>query len=458
MNIEEIKNIINIIDNSIQNEPNQNITGGNIIKDWFDEKIDEYRKVIINWKDFIANYQSELSSQTGINNLKIKYTNIWWYFIEVAKKDISKIPDDFVHKQTLASAWRFISSKLKEFEQMLLEGEFEMNSREYEIFCNIRRKISNNYMNIKNISKNISEIDLITSFSKVAYKNNYCKPEITTKFDLEIVSARHPIIEQIESDFISNSLKLDKNKYIHTITWPNMWWKSTFLRQNALIILMAHIGSFIPAKMAKIPLTDKIFSRIWAWDNLFLGQSTFLVEMQEMANILNNSTKKSFIIIDEIGRWTSTYDWMSLAWAILKDLEKNKKAKTLFATHYHELIDESKNLSWVANYCVAVSENDWKIIFLRKVLEGWAKKSYWIEVAKIAWLSEEIIKESKNMLKKLEKTHKNSWVNQLSIWEYFQKPEIIEKKSKIEEKIKSLDINNLTPIEALNFLNEIKKF
>ncbi len=459
MTLEKIKDLIKIIDRSIQNEPNNNITWWNIIKNWYDEKIDSYRKIINNWKDFIADYQKELSENTGINNLKIKYTNVWGYFIEVPKKDISKIPDDFVHKQTLANAGRFITSKLKEFEQMLLEWEFEMNSREYELFSEIRKQIADNYHNIKRNSSKISEIDLITSLSKVAYKNNYCKPEITTDFELEINSGRHPIIEQIENEFISNNLKLSEKKYIHTITWPNMWWKSTFLRQNALIILMAHIGSFIPAKNAKIPLTDKIFSRIGAWDNLFLGQSTFLVEMQEMANILNNCTKNSFIIIDEIGRWTSTYDWMSLAWAILKDLEKNKKTKTLFATHYHELIDESKNLSGVENFSVAVSENSWEIIFLRKVIKGWAKKSYWIEVAKIAWLSEDIIIESKNMLKKLEKSHRNISTNQLTMWEIFSEPEIkiVEKKSEMEEKIKSLDINNLSPIEALNFLNELKK-
>ena len=458
-NLIDIKNIINLIDKSIKNDPEQNITGWNIIKDNYDEKIDKYRNIINNWKDFIANYQNELSTKTEIKNLKIKYTNVWGYFIEIPKKEIPKITDDFVHKQTLANAGRFITSKLKEFEQILIEWEFEMASKEYEVFCDIRKEIANNYRNIKNISENIAHIDLITSLSKVAYKYNYCKPEITENFDLEIHSARHPVIEQIENDFISNSLKLNKKKYIHTITWPNMWWKSTFLRQNALIILMAHIGSFIPAKMAKIPLTDKIFSRIGAGDNLFLWQSTFLVEMQEMANILNNCTKQSFIIIDEIGRWTSTYDWMSLAWAILKYLENNKKVKTLFATHYHELIDESKTLSGVENFSVAVSENNWEIIFLRKVIKGWAKKSYWIEVAKIAWLSEKIITESKNMLKKLELSHKNIWTNQLKIWEIFSEPEIkiIEKKSEIEEKIKNLDINNLSPIEALNFLNELKK-
>ncbi len=459
MNLENIKEIINLIDDSIMEDPNNNITWWNIIKDGYCDEVDNYRKIINNSKDFLANYQKELIEITKINNLKIKYTNIWGYFIEIPKKDIDKIPNDFVHKQSLANSSRFITQKLKEFEQVLLEWEIKSQEKEYEIFSEIRNKISLKYNDIKNISRNIAKIDLLTSFAKVAYKNNYCKPEIVKKFNLEIESWRHPIIEQIEKEFISNNLKLTKNEYIHIITWPNMGWKSTFLRQNALIILMAHLGSFVPAKMANIPLIDKIFSRVWAWDNLFLWQSTFLVEMQEMANILNNSTKNSFIIIDEIWRWTSTYDWMSLAWAILKELATKKKTKTLFATHYHELVDESKNLLWVKNFSVLVSQNWQDLIFLRKIVPWWAKKSYWIEVAKIAWISENVILEAKKMLNKLEKMHNKNISPQLSLWEIIEKnSEEIIYESEIETKIKNIDLNNLTPIEALNFLNELKKW
>lgn len=234
-----------------------------------------------------------------------------------------------------------------------------------------------------------------------------------------------------------------------------MWWKSTFLRQNALIILMSHIWSFVPAKLAKIPLTDKIFSRVWASDNLFLWQSTFMVEMQEVANILNNSTKNSFVIIDEVWRWTSTYDGMSLAWAILKENYDNIWAKTLFATHYHELIDESKVLKWVENYSVAVWENTENLVFLRKIIKWWIKKSFWLEVAKIAWISEKTLIEAKKMLKILEEKHEKPTQQ----WLFSLEPEvrIVEKHSKVEEELKNLDLNNFTPMEALNKLFELKK-
>ena len=234
-----------------------------------------------------------------------------------------------------------------------------------------------------------------------------------------------------------------------------MWWKSTFLRQNALIILMAHIWSFVPAKKANIPLTDKIFSRVWASDNLFLGQSTFMVEMQEVANILNNSTKNSFVIIDEVGRWTSTYDGMSLAWAILRENHDNIWAKTLFATHYHELIDESKILKWVKNFSVAVWENEENLVFLRKIISGWIKKSFWLEVAKIAWISESVLSEAKSMLRNLEQKHNKPFATQL----FSLEPEIkyVEKNSVLEEELKKIDLNSLTPLDALNTLFELKK-
>ena len=277
--------------------------------------------------------------------------------------------------------------------------------------------------------------------------------------ELKILGGRHPVVEKMEKNFISNDLNLNKKEYVHIITWPNMWGKSTFLRQNALIILMAHIGSFVPASEAQIPLTDRIFSRVWASDNLFLGQSTFMVEMQEVANILHNSTEKSFVIIDEVWRGTSTYDGMSLAWAILKENHDKIKARTLFATHYHELIDESKQLSWVRNFSVAVGENEENLVFLRKIIPGGIKKSFWLEVARIAGVSNGVISEAKNMLRSLEKTHLQT--AQMSLWGLTQ-PEvqvvekIVQKQSEVEELLKQIDVNNLTPMEALNKLNELK--
>lgn len=457
--MQEILNIIDLIDKSIKFNPENSITAWEIIADWYDEQVDDYRTAINSSQEWLINYQNKVSQETGISNLKIKHTNASWYFIEVSKSQTSKIPDFFIHKQTLVNASRYITIELKELEQKIIEAQTNKSSREYEIFLSIREKILDSYVYIKDVSDTCSNIDFLSSLSHVAYNNNYIRPEISENYDLEIVAWKHPIIEKSVTDFISNDLSMTQNNYVHVITWPNMWGKSTFLRQNALIILMSHIWSFIPAKKATIPLTDNIFSRIWANDNLFLGQSTFMVEMQEVANILNNSTKNSFVIIDEVGRWTSTYDGMSLAWAILKQNHDNIKAKTLFATHYHELIDESIKLTWVKNFSVAVWENEEKLVFLRKVVEWWIKKSFWLEVARIAWLSDDIIREAKNMLNLLESQHSNNKQQQLDISDCtvpINTEKIVYRDSEVEQKIKKMDINNMSPMEVFNELYKIK--
>lgn len=463
--MEQIKKIIDLIDKSIKDDPNNNITEWNIITDWYDSEVDEMRSFINNSKDWLANYQAEIAEKNGISNLKIKYTNVSGYFIEVPKSQMAKCPDNFVHKQTLVNAVRYITSELKVFEEKMIEGESKLYSREYEIFWKVREEILESFVKIKELSTKTATLDMVSALSRVAYNNNYSRPEIITKDLLKIEGWRHPVIEQIEKNFISNDLFLDSKNYIDVITWPNMWGKSTFLRQNALIVLLAHIGSFVPAKSAQIPLTDKIFSRVGANDNLFLGQSTFMVEMQEMAYILNNATGKSFVIIDEIWRWTSTYDGMSLAWGILKYLHDKTKSKTLFATHYHELVDESNSLKSVENFSVSVWENEDGIVFLRKVIKWWIKKSYGLEVAKLAWVSTDILNQAKIMLKKMEAN--NEW-KQMSIpLSNFppegeriaaEEPEIVykEKDSVVENKLKEIDVNNLTPMEALNLLNELK--
>ncbi len=461
--MQKLLDIIKLIDEWIKDYPENSLTSGWIIKDWYNKEVDRIRGVISNSQDWLSSYQNELISKTWISTLKIKYTNVSWYFIEISKSQISKIPNDFIYIQTLVNASRFSTPELKNFEKDLMNSSSILSSLEYNLFSEIREKILNSFDDLREVSNNISNIDFITSLSKVAYKNNYSKPTISKKLDLQINSWRHPVIEQIEKDFISNDLNFSgENNFIHIITWPNMWWKSTFLRQNALIILMAHIWSFVPAKDSIIPLTDKIFSRVWASDNLFLWQSTFMVEMQEVANIINNSTKNSFVIIDEIWRWTSTYDWMSLAWGILKFNHDNIKAKTLFATHYHELVDESKKLKWVKNFSVAVWENDDNIIFLRKVVPWWIKKSYWIEVAKLSWINNEIISEARKMLLELEKIHNNSY-KQLSLWITLENSNsnLSSQDKKLLEKIKkelvNLDINNLTPIQSFNKIIELKE-
>lgn len=455
--MQQIQEIINLIEKSIKSDPNNLIMWWNIIKDGYNWEVDELRNLINNSNEWLNNYTSELVKNTWISTLKIKFTENSGYFIEVPLSQKSKIPENFIHKTTLVNAVRFTTEELSRFEAKIMNAESILYEKEYNLFKEISSEILKSFIEIKEVSIQIWQIDFLSNLSQVAYENNYSKPEISSDYDLEINSWRHPVIEKIEKKFISNDLKLNEKNFVNIITWPNMWWKSTYLRQNALIILLSHIWSFVPASSAKIPLTDKIFSRVWASDNLFLWNSTFMVEMQEVANILNNSTKNSFVIIDEVWRWTSTYDWMSLAWAILRENHDKIKAKTLFATHYHELVDESKVLKWVNNYSVAIAENDDNIVFLRKIIPWSIKKSYWIEVARLAWLQPSVIEEAWEFLKKFESTHEFS---QMSLWFSPQVKEKIvykEKESQIENELKNIDVNSLTPLEALNFLSELRK-
>lgn len=455
--MQTLKQIINLIDKSIKEDANNLIMWWWIICDNYDSQVDELRNLVNNSNEWLNDYTANLINLTWINTLKIKYTSTSGYFIEIPLSQKSKIPENFIHKTTLVNAMRFTTQELSEFELKITNAESLLYQREYNLFKNISKTVLESFKEIKKVSNEIAQIDYLSNLAFVSYQNNYVKPEIISKYSLEIVWGRHPVVEKIEKNFISNELFLDEKKFVNIITWPNMGWKSTYLRQNALIILMAHMWSFVPAKSAKISLTDKIFSRVWASDNLFLGSSTFMVEMQEVANILNNSTKNSFVIIDEVWRWTSTYDGMSLAWAILRENHDKIKAKTLFATHYHELVDESKKLAWVSNFSVAVSENEENIVFLRKIIPWSIKKSYWIEVAKLAWLGESVIDEANNFLANFENNHQFS---QLSLWNIgvIEKEKVVylDKESEVEKSLKEVDVNSLTPIEALNLVNKLK--
>ncbi len=456
MNIKNIQKLVDLLDRSIKQDAENSLTSGGIICDGYDPKVDEYRNTISHAKSWLAEYQSSLIDQTGISNLKIKYTGAAGYFIEVSKINVSKVPDSFVHKQTLVNASRFITPELKDFEKSLIEAESTLASREYELFQEVRAEVLNEFDAIKSLSLQTAHIDFASAGAHVANVANYTRPKLHKWYDLDIQGWRHPVVENIERDFISNDLSMNKKSYSHVITGPNMGGKSTFLRQNALIVLLAHMWLFVPAREAKIPLTDKIFSRVWASDNLYGWQSTFMVEMQEVANILHNSTDRSFVIIDEVWRWTSTYDGMSLAWAILKQNHDKIKAKTLFATHYHELVDESVKLKWVSNFSVAVWENEDNLVFLRKIIPGGMKKSYWLEVAKLAWIWPEVIAEAKTMMKLLEQEH--SQMTLWSLWNISQPSvEIVEKPSKLDSELQDLDINNLTPVGALNLISKWKQ-
>lgn len=450
-----IEQIITLIDSGIHESPDQNILWGNIIKDGYDTQVDSYRELLYDSSNWLDKYRAELISETSISSLKIKYTNVSGYFIEVPKSQTTHIPDTFTHKQTLVNAGRYVTQELAEFEKKRMEAEGKMSEREYEIFSEIRQKILDSGQFIRQYAKKIWEIDCQTWLAQLAYTSSYVKPEISLWYDLHVFWWRHPVIETMTSEFISNDLSLWEKDFTHIITWPNMWGKSTFLRQNALIILLAHIWSYIPARKATIPLTDKIFSRIWASDNLYLWQSTFMVEMQEVANILNNSTKKSFVIIDEVGRGTSTYDGMSIAWSILKENHDNIQAKTLFSTHYHELCDEAKLLPWVKNFSVAVGENSENVIFLRKIIPGTIHKSYGIEVARLAGINARILKEAEKILKKFQSQSQHQL--QLDVRQDFIDVQESSKKQDIIKKAEKLELDTMTPFDALMFLKEIQE-
>lgn len=451
--MEHIQKVIDLLEHALDENSSQAITAGDIIKTGYNSEVDTYRKTVTQSHEWLSHYQSKISSQTGISSLKIKYTNVAGYFIEVPKSQVSLIPDEFIHKQTLVNASRYVTQELSDFQNLLLEAQGNMARKEYEVFQEVRETVLESFSDIKTLAESVSYIDFIASLASCAYSNNYVCPNVSNDYSCEITAGRHPVIETIEKEFVKNDMFLQKKDFLHIITGPNMWWKSTFLRQNALIILMAHIGSFVPACSANIGLVDKIFSRVWANDNLFLGKSTFMVEMQEVAYILHNATDKSFIIIDEVWRGTSTYDGMSLAWWILKYIHDRICAKTLFATHYHEIIDESQSLVCASNYSVAVWEENDTLVFLRKIIAGGIAKSYGLEVAKIAGIWKCVIDEAHSIIDKHQYSH--------TTWHQMTLDIHPEKDSKSDmwliDKILSTDINTLTPIEALQFLSDVQK-
>lgn len=458
--------LIDLLEHSIKEDAENLITAWNIIKDGYSSSIDADRALVQEAHKWISDYQTELIETLWVTTLKIKYTNNSWYFIEVPKSQVWKVPDNFVQRQTLTQASRYTTEKLSDFESKLLSASSNLFEKEYNEFLNIRNTVLWQFWKLYELSKKIAYIDFYSNAAFLSHSRWYSTPKISNNNGVKIEWGRHPIIELSEEKFISNDLKLSQKEFIHVITWPNMWWKSTFLRQNALLILMTHMWYDIPCEKAEIWLIDKIFSRVWAGDNIFLGQSTFMVEMQEISYILRNSSASSFIIIDEIGRGTSTYDGMSLAWSILEYIHDTIGAKTLFATHYHEIIDHAGSLKGVKNFSVAVGEDNGDLVFLRKVIAGWIKKSYGIEVAKLAWIPQEVLKNAKNML--LEMKNKNDF-HQLSldtsIENIAQEPLILDDNNEayvsIVSMLEDIDVNNTSPLESLAYIekmqSEIKK-
>ncbi|HQK53240.1 MAG TPA: DNA mismatch repair protein MutS [Sedimentibacter sp.] len=466
---DELKDIFDLIDASIVDEPPISIKEGGIIKTGYNEELDELREITVNGKDWISNLQAKEREATGIKNLKIGFNKVFGYYLEVTKSYLKDVPDNYIRKQTLANCERYVTPELKEMEAKILNADEQIMKLEYELFLEIREFISRHVKRIQETAYNIAVIDAINSLAIAAVKNNYVRPEMNKKGFIKITDGRHPVIERIMKNemFVPNDTYIDNKEYrMSIITGPNMAGKSTYMRQVALIALMSHIGSFVPAKKAEICIIDKIFTRVGASDDLSQGQSTFMVEMSEVSNILKNATSDSLLILDEIGRGTSTYDGLSIAWSVVEYITKKLKAKTLFATHYHELSELESKLKSVKNYKILIKEEHDEITFLRKITEGSIDRSYGIQVANLANLPEEVIERAKEILIQLEESdinkpfaRKKNRVNdnfQVSMFQANPAENEINKKYKeLAENIKNIDIENITPMQSFKLLNDI---
>ncbi len=470
-----------------------------MIREGHDAELDELKKTSREGKDFIQQLQQKEIERTGINSLKIRYNHIFGYSIEISKTNLGAVPQDYIRKQTLANAERYITPELKDYEEKILGAEEKIVALEFQLFNELRQRVVSEIAKIQQVAKVIAQLDLLGSLAKVAFEQRYCRPTMLAEGRIKIENGRHPVVEKMSFNgkFVPNDTDLEENgSNLLLITGPNMGGKSTFLRQTALIVLMAHIGSFVPASQAEIAMVDRIFTRVGASDNLIRGQSTFMVEMQETAYILHHATAKSLIILDEIGRGTSTYDGMSIAWALLEFIHDQIGAKTLFATHYHELITLAEKLPHAANYSVAVRENEIEgVVFLYKIVRGGVDRSYGIEVAKLAGLPLQVIAKARQILMDLEEGVLESGIQQeISISEKSRgvvadervddgrigdgraennqvvvdrlgddQPEMFSrqqqslKNHKIVSELRELDLDKLTPLEALNKLSYFKK-
>jgi len=476
--MDSLEDIFKLIEDAIHDEPPITLKDGGIIKDGYHEDIDKYRHAKTEGKQWLSNLETKEREATGIKNLKIKYNKVFGYYLEVTNSYKDLAPTDWTRKQTLANAERYITPELKELEDIILGAEDKLFSLEYDVFGNIRDTIAAEVRRIQDTAKALAKIDVFASLAVVADHNNYVRPSINKKGTITIKGGRHPVVEKMAAGdmFIANDAYLDNQKNrIAIITGPNMAGKSTFMRQNALIVLMAQIGSFVPAKEADIGIVDRIFTRVGASDDLASGQSTFMVEMTEVANILRNATKDSLLILDEIGRGTSTFDGLSIAWAVVEYISNPKLlgAKTLFATHYHELTELEGKLNNVNNYCIAVQEQGDDIIFLRKIITGGADKSYGIQVAKLAGVPESVIERAKELVEELSGADITYRAKNIKTSNY-SPPKNPNKSNLAKEpkqlslfgndgtdsivlKLRDLDLGNMTPIDALNTLYHMQE-
>ena len=475
--MDSLEDLYTLIDAAIEEEPPITVREGGIIKDGYHEEIDRLREAKSQGKNWLAELEAKEREKTGIKNLKIKFNKVFGYYLEVTNSFKDLVPDYYTRKQTLTNAERYITPELKEMEDMILGAEDKLVQLEYELFRELREQIAKNVVRIQKTAKALAKIDVFASLALISEQNHYCRPSLNQNGRIDIKNGRHPVVEKmINNDmFIANDTYLDNQKNrISVITGPNMAGKSTYMRQTALIVLMAQIGCFVPAETADIGIVDRIFTRVGASDDLASGQSTFMVEMTEVANILRNATSNSLLILDEIGRGTSTFDGLSIAWAVVEHISNPKLlgAKTLFATHYHELTELEGKLDNVNNYCIAVKEKGDDIVFLRKIVKGGADKSYGIQVAKLAGVPDsvierakeiaeelvrhdivdftEILSNKKNSATKKKKEHLDEVdLTQMSLFDAVNDNDII-------EELKEIDVGNLTPIEALNKLYELQ--
>lgn len=475
--MDTLEDLYTLIDAAIEEEPPITVREGGIIKDGYHEEIDRLREAKSQGKNWLAELEAKEREKTGIKNLKIKFNKVFGYYLEVTNSFKDLVPDYYTRKQTLTNAERYITPELKEMEDMILGAEDKLVQLEYELFRELREQIAKNVVRIQKTAKALAKIDVFASLALISEQNHYCRPSLNQNGRIDIKNGRHPVVEKmINNDmFIANDTYLDNQKNrISVITGPNMAGKSTYMRQTALIVLMAQIGCFVPAETADIGIVDRIFTRVGASDDLASGQSTFMVEMTEVANILRNATGNSLLILDEIGRGTSTFDGLSIAWAVVEHISNPKLlgAKTLFATHYHELTELEGKLDNVNNYCIAVKEQGDDIVFLRKIVKGGADKSYGIQVAKLAGVPDsvierakeiaeelgrhdivdftEILSNKKNSATKKKKEHLDEVdLTQMSLFDAVNDNDII-------EELKEIDVGNLTPIEALNKLYELQ--
>ena len=463
--IDLLDDVLSLIDNSVCEDPPFSVREGGMIKDGFNAELDSLRDIVVNGKGYIAKVQSDEQEKTGIKKLKIGYNRVFGYYIEVPNAFKELVPEEYIRKQTLANCERYITGELKELESKVLGAQERIVKLEYEIFTTVRKKVADEYHRIQKTASALAALDVLCSFAYVSSHNGYTCPEMTDKPVINIKDGRHPVVEKMlrDSPFVPNDTVLDcADNRCAIITGPNMAGKSTYMRQVALIVLMAQCGCFVPASYAEIGVVDSIFTRVGASDDLASGQSTFMVEMSEVANILKNATSKSLLIFDEIGRGTSTFDGMSIARAVLEHTADKKKlgAKTLFATHYHELTELEDKLDGVKNYNIAVKKRGDDITFLRRIVRGGADGSYGIEVAKLAGVPNSVVNRARTILKELEGTGVQVHMGEAPKAEDGAQEDVqisfsSSAKDELIEELKQTDVNTLTPIEAMQKLYEI---